>query len=686
MGLLHDKGKEQQDWQSYIRYVTGLSSTDPHVHPRHAYVGALMARELYPDVYPLLSYPIMGHHAGMVDYVQFEETMRQAIPHDVTLETKQQWHLPIELVQKIGNKGFHHLIRLLYSCLVDADFLDTEQFMNQGRADMRGSHESLKDLLPRLEAYLKQFKSDSEVNKIRKEVQERCDEMSCAAPGFYSLTVPTGGGKTLSSMLWALKHAIKYGKKRVIIAIPYTSIIVQTAAVMRQVFGAENVLEHHSNVDHDDNGDEFNQYDDNRLRLKLATENWDYPIIVTTNVQLFESMFSNRPSVCRRLHNICNSVLILDEAQMLPLDLMQPIIDSLKTYQQCFGVSVLFTTASMPALEGEYGRKCTGNYLSGIEKIQEIIPAEMNLVNRLKRVNLHFEDNVATDYDALAQRLSSHERVLCIVNTRRDAQEIFSRLPSEGLTYHLSRMMCPRHVTRRIDEIKTALQEDNNKIIRVVSTQLVEAGVDIDFPVVYRQEAGLDSVLQSAGRCNREGKLAQLGDVYVFSLGRSLPPGFLSQANNARKNLCNITDWFGRDAIQQYFVQLYSRNGTFDVADINTLLYSNLKELMFKTAAEKFRLIKDNTIAVIVNYENSMDLVEQLKSQGVNYRLMKKLSQYSVNVYERDFKELYKYGLVEEVLPAVYVVPSAAQYDSKTGLSLQNHWLEEIMYIDGEKK
>jgi len=687
LGVLHDKGKEQQDWQSYIRRVTGLQPDSGSTHPNHAYVGAVMAKQLYPQLYQLLSYPILGHHAGLCDYAQLEENMSKLVPTDVSPESPQDYKLPIETIKLFDCKGIHHLIRMLYSCLVDADFLDTEQFMNGDRTTLRGGHQSIEELLPMLECRLAAFKADSEVNQIRAEIQHCCAQSAVKEPGFYSLTVPTGGGKTLSSLLWAMKHAVRYGKKRIIIAIPYTSIIVQTAETLRSIFGEENVLEHHSNMDMSESDDERHKYNEKALRRKLATENWDYPIVVTTNVQLFESMFANRPSVCRKLHNICNSVLILDEAQMLPIEFLQPIIDSLKVYQKCFGVSVLFTTASMPALEGNYPRNSYKEpYLLGIEKINEIVPLEMNLTKKLERVELHFEDNVHLTYDQIADKLTKCDRVLCIVNTRKDAQEIYSRLPKDGLTLHLSRMMCPKHVNKVINDIKMALKDDAQQIIRVVATQLVEAGVDIDFPIVYRQEAGLDSILQSAGRCNREGRLQDSkGQVFVFALNRPLPPGYINKANSSRKNMTGITEWFGKEAMQQYFEQLYSRyskTSSFDVSDVEHMLYKPT-ELMFKTEAQSFTLINDNSKSVIVNYEDSMSLVGRLTT-NVNYKMMKQLSQYSVNIYERDFKELMKYGLIEEILPEVYVIRDQSQYDKDMGLTINNHWLEEILYVENQ--
>ena len=281
----------------------------------------------------------------------------------------------------------NHLVRVLFSCLVDADYLDTEKFMNASSASQRGHHKKLSELLILLEDHfckLNNNSEDSTVNVIRRCVQEQCIKMSSGETGFYSLTVPTGGGKTLSSLLWAMRHAVCNGQKRIIIAIPYTSIIVQTASVLKSIFGEENVLEHHSQFTIDSIIDK-----DIRLKAKLASENWDYPIVVTTNVQLFESMFSNKPSDCRKLHNIANSVIILDEVQTLPTDYLQPIVDALKSYQRMFGISVLFTTASQPVLSGLIEGCNPKAAFQGIDGITEIIPKEYALHDRLKIGRAH---------------------------------------------------------------------------------------------------------------------------------------------------------------------------------------------------------------------------------------------------------------------------------------------------------
>lgn len=678
LGLLHDKGKEQNDFQRYIRKVSGyMPEIKDSRRTPHAYVGALMARQLYPQLYPLLSMPIMAHHAGLYDYTDFLERMKAEMPSDIRSGNSIKLEIPKDKEYK--SQDFQHLVRVLYSCLVDADFLNTEEFMQKSRAKLRKKQKSIKELLPLLENHLNVISESSEkneLNALRSSIQKLCKDASIDYPGFYSLTVPTGGGKTLSSLLWAMLHAVKYDKDRIIIVIPYTSIIVQTAAILRNIFGVENVLEHHSVFDSElifkESTEETCEI---KLRQLLATENWDYPIVVTTNVQLFQSMFSNKPSQCRKLHNVCNSVLVLDEVQMLPMEHLQPIVDGLSTYQRIFNTSVLFTTASQPVLSGEHEGCNPRVRLKGLTEVKEIIPKGMNLHDKLRRVNLHI-DKHPVDYDELVARLLRYDKVLCIVNTRREAQEIYSRLPKNENVFHLSRMMCSAHIQKVIAEIKDAFKNTQIKTVRVVATQLIEAGVDIDFPIVFRQEAGLDSVLQAAGRCNREGKLG-ISDAYVFSFNHPLPQGCLSKGSSTLKNMLKVADWFAPETMKDYFIRLYRQCETFDKVEINDRMKP--EEWYFETVSKDFRLIDNNGVNVIVNYEKSMELIHELKANGISYGLMKQLGRYMVNLREHDFKKLMKEHLLDKVMEGVYVLSDREQYDVNTGLVTKNHWLEEIL-------
>ena len=684
MGLLHDKGKEQAAFQQYIRRESGYMPEIPFT-PRtpHAYVGALLAElRLGHALGMALSWPIMGHHAGLHDWADYDETIRgRAIPEGITDLNINPKRLTDNLRKFSGRemqpKDMNHWLRMLYSCLVDADFLDTEAFMSPDESKKRGRLTNMSELKFKLDGYLKAHFSavpETPVNKIRAEIQRYCLKESQEPTGFFGLTVPTGGGKTISSIVWAVNHAIKNGKKRIIIAIPYTSIIVQTASTLREIFGDENVLEHHSEVDESSEGNELCSVH------ALASENWDYPIVVTTNVRLFESMFSNKPSKCRRLHNICDSVLILDEIQTLPVGFMNPIINALSTYNRIFGVSVLFTTASMPVLNEDF-HFTNGAHLESVGDIHEIVPAEMNLSEKMVRVNLNF-DNEPSTYDEIASRLCGHNRVLCVVNTRQDAKEIYERLPDEGLKVHLSRMMCPAHVSKVISQIKEALSDPNQKIIRVVSTQLIEAGVDIDFPTVFRQEIGLDSVLQAAGRCNREGRLQSNGEVYVFSLSDRRPRGTMLKANEARRSLPCESNWFSEETMRAYFSDLYFRLGNFDEKDIASLLRfspdARDDHFKFKEAALRFKLIEDDGVKAIVNYGEAADLVQQYKLFGSSYSLMKKLGRYTVTVHRYDEDALAH--IAEEIGENLYYVEDKKQYGD-TGLSLEGRWAEETLII-----
>lgn len=690
LGILHDKGKERNSFQQYIRITNGLSfegikTSEDH---NHAFVGGLIANNIMGrSVDNLLSNQIISHHTGLHNWMDIEAILKdRKIPLEIDIAD-----VDIDkslLIKELRNspigrsyseiKNLNHLSRVLFSCLTDADRLDTERFMDRNSWEKRKCASTLSDLLPKLENFIEELQSgavESVVNNVRKIVLEQCKLMSTSEKGFYSLTVPTGGGKTLSSLLWAMRHSVCNNMARIIIAIPYTSIIVQTAGLLKKIFGEENVLEHHSNFNLDEIKDEVK-----RDKAKLAAENWDYPIIVTTNVQLFESMFSNKPSECRKLHNIVNSVIILDEVQTLPTDFLQPIVDAMKAYQNMFGISILFTTASQPVLSGLITGSNPNGEFEGIKKITEIIPEKFALHDKLHRVKLDI-DNEGCTYDEMASRIAEYDKVLCIVNTRKDAKEIYERLPNDGIKLHLSRMMCPRHISQTITRIKSLLKDESVPIIRVVATQLIEAGVDIDFPVVFRQEAGLDSVLQAAGRCNREGRI-QMGQTIVFSLCKENrnPYGSMAAANNARKNLPTNSDWFSPATMKDYFLQLYSRKNTFDIKDIKYYLY-NPNELCFEKASSEFKLIEAEGVNIIVNWEDSMEFVQQLKEHGCTYSLMKQLAQYTVGVHKSDFNSLVKYGVLEEALEGIYVLYDRAQYNPITGLSLNNHWMEEILMI-----
>ncbi|MCX8105779.1 MAG: CRISPR-associated helicase Cas3' [Ignavibacterium album] len=662
IGLLHDLGKYHPDWQKYIRKETGYFDEDAHIEghagrPNHSAAGAIFLFEKFNNspMAKVLAYAIAGHHTGLPDYIPqltqriFNENGK-LITEDLDKiksieETKQflekptpKSNPPFSKNNIVDNEQIHLWIRMLFSCLVDADFLDTEKYMDEKE---RGGYLSIEELKMKFDEFMNQKKPDSELNKKRNEILNQCREKANLGPGFFSLTVPTGGGKTLSSMAFALEHAIKHKKKRIIVAIPYTSIIEQTAEVFRSVFGDDQVVEHHSNLDPEKENH----------KNRLASENWDAPIIVTTNVQLFESLLGNKTSVCRKLHNIVNSVIILDEAQMIPTHYLKPILSVLKGLVNNFGVTVLSMSATQPALTGKIGS--APNIIDGLENVTEIIDEPDELSKNFKRVNFIIPQdfNKSETWDEIAEKLQQHDQVLCIVNKRDDCRALHKLMP-EG-TIHLSGYMCGEERSEVISHIKTKLK--NNEQIRVISTQLVEAGVDIDFPVVYRALTGLDSIAQAAGRCNRENKIAEGGKVYVFIPPAPSPQGYLRKSEDAGKAILRNFKGteFTPSLYSEYFNYLYSGLlSSFGEKDYHDHLIkdANNFEFQFKEYAEKFNMIDDKKqMSIIVRYKNSTVLIDQLKFAGASKELLRKLQRYIVNVPIYTFNKIREANYIEEI-------------------------------------
>lgn len=663
ISLLHDLGKYHPDWQKYIRKETGYFDEDAHIEgyagrPNHSAAGAIYLFEKFNNspMAKTLAYMIAGHHSGLPDW---NPQLSQRIYEDGKLilddlnkvkeveEAKQFLGTQIPssppIIYKDGipqnaKEQLHLWIRMLFSCLVDADFLDTEKYMDEKE---RGDYLSLEDLKIKFDEFMNQKKSDSELNKKRNEILNQCREKANLEPGFFSLTVPTGGGKTLSSMAFALEHSIKHKKRRIIVAIPYTSIIEQTAEIFKSVFGDDQVVEHHSNLDP---GKENH-------KNRLASENWDAPIIVTTNVQLFESLLGNKTSVCRKLHNIVNSVIILDEAQMIPTHYLKPILSVLNGLVNYFEVTVLLMSATQPALTGKIG--CAPNIINGLENVKEIIDDPEELSKNFKRVNFIIPQdfNKSETWDEIAEKLLQHNQVLCIVNKRDDCRALHKLMP-EG-TIHLSGYMCGEERSEVISDIKTKLK--NNEPISVISTQLVEAGVDIDFPVVYRALTGLDSIAQAAGRCNRENKIAEGGKVYVFIPSISSPQGFLQKCEAAGKYILRNFKGteFTPSLYSEYFKYLYNDLLTsFGEKDFHNHLIKDFGnyEFQFKEYAEKFNMINDKKqMSIIVRYKNSTALIDQLKFAGASKDLLRKLQRYIVNIPIYLFNNIRESNYIEEV-------------------------------------
>lgn len=686
-GLWHDLGKYRDGFQRYLRQS---DNPDAHIEGKvggrektHSAAGALWAIETLEKTHGangklaarVLAYLIAGHHAGLADWDGgLSERLAQADCQTELQEAKDA-KPPANILDSGdfvpdlrqipgGAAGFALWVRLLFSCLVDADFLDTEAHFDAGQPARRNGFPKLDQMRAALDAYMGAKAASappSKVNTLRADILRQCRDKSVLPAGFFSLTVPTGGGKTLSSLAFALTHAQTQGKRRVIYAIPYTSIIEQTADVFREVFktlGDEVLIEHHSQADAADR--------DETARSRLACENWDAPLVVTTNVQLFESLFAAKTSRCRKLHNLVNSIIVLDEAQQLPPEFLQPILDALNLLVKHYGVTVVLCTATQPALNStDYFDKSKD--LRGLEYVREIIDNPDALFDALKRVDVALPQdwNTSTPWADTAAQLATEDCVLAIVSTRKAARELQRLLPSD--TLHLSALMCGAHRKALIDHIKTRLNAKREghdlQPLRVVSTQLVEAGVDIDFPVVYRALAGLDSIAQAAGRCNREGRLDGKGRVVVFVPPEPPPLGHLRKGAQACISTLHgqHADPLARALFATYFRQFYS-TVDLDSKEIVAKLKAESKTLsvQFRSAADAFRLIDDqDSASVIVRYAEHRDEIEKLlgmlAAEGPARWLMRKLQRYTVSIHKRAADKMLMQGSLILPMPGLYV-------------------------------
>ena len=691
-GFLHDVGKAHPAFQGYLRRENGLEASefddDSGGRVNHSGVGAIIGMNQWPG--PLgkaLAYVIAGHHAGLPNWHGGQDALSHRIESERAnldaIRERDKWRndlvktsLKLPACSMACSNGlaiaYHFWVRMLYSCLVDADFLDTERFMSPERTASRPVFPTLADLkrgfdreMDRMMNRAKEEDPGKKINEIRSSILHACRESARRTSGLFSLTVPTGGGKTLSGTAFALDHAVIHGKRRIIYVIPYTSIIEQTADVLRRFFGAENVVEHHSNLSP--------ERERERPELALAAENWDAPVIVTTNVQFFESLYAAKPGRCRKLHNIVESVVILDEAQLLPPKWLIPCVEAINRLVLDFGVSVVLSTATQPALDS----LCT--------QPAEIVPNPGKLYENLKRTDIQFPEDVnqRRAWEELAQEISGHERVLCIVNKRKDCYDLWRAMP-EG-TIHLSALMCGAHRSKIIRTIKERLKDDGP--VRVVSTQLVEAGVDLDFPVVYRALAGLDSINQAAGRCNREGSLDCLGKVVVFVPPEPSPPGLLRKGESATRVLASMPGFQPDhpDSFRMYFQKLYG-----DVNDLGReWLIENLVRnanpdghVQFRTAGDEFRLIDEYAVPVVVRYDGNDDLIDALRYGGLGKETMRALQRYVVNLSRAHAQRMQDVGFVECLHDSILVQIDSTLYSENVGLDIhRQQYLPEDLFI-----
>lgn len=713
-GLFHDIGKYSPEFQ---RRLAGAN-----IKVDHSTAGAQETRKIYNGAQSrILEYIITGHHGGMPDFENpngglQDRLLKKQLPdysaykNEIIAPDLNGIYPRIRLSH--GSQGFSvsFYIRMLFSCVVDADFLDTEKVLKPNKSLLRGKYDSFTKLSRKFDEHMdiKLAKAKkSPINGYRKDIYEQCRKKANLPQQMFSLTVPTGGGKTLSSMAFALDHLKMHDLNRIFYVIPYTSIIEQTADVFRGIFGAQNVLEHHSNYDpvlenhssYDPESEDTENIQNIQEKLKLSSENWDMPIVVTTNVQFFESLFSNHVSRCRKLHNLAKSVIILDEAQMLPTGFLKPCLAALSELVANYGTTVVLCTATQPNLDG---------LLDARVKPLELMNAPEALYEAFKRVNVTDLGDIS-DTD-LSAKLNAHNQVLCIVNTRKHALKLYEQLSKSNNRYHLSSRlsaklkankqiqciantrrrhaqnlygqlskisncchlsarMCPAHRRKVLNEIKARLKAGAE--CRVVSTSLIGVGVDIDFPFVYEEKCGIDSACQGAGRCNREGK-RDYGEVYVFRSTEDFK--MVPWQRRVAEIGSMIFDAYPEDplslpAVNEYFKELYFYEGAeLDRERILPALEESPRhfEFPFEVVANAFKFIQENTQSIIIPYdENARFLLKKVQQAEFPGGYLRSLQGYTVNIYLNEFEALIKSNAIYSIADRFFVLKEGSEYYSE---------------------
>lgn len=681
-GLLHDIGKYSEEFYKRIK--------DNGPKCDHATAGAQKIKSVNSLLGGWLGYAILGHHGGMPDYGSsgdigeegtYRARMIKKVPdYSAYKNVFQEDNFLIKETLPLKNDtdwGFKisFLVRMIYSCLVDADYIDTERFMSMDEINrlVEVDYSKLQDKLNKV---IDGFKQDSVVNQYRKKILDSCLDASSKAMGMFQLTVPTGGGKTIASVAFAIKHLLNNKKKlrRIIYVIPYCSIIEQNAKVFTDIFGEDMVLEHHSNYDFDNEEDEYND------KKRLASENWDMPIVVTTNVQFFDSLYSNKPSRCRKLHNIAGSVIIFDEVQAIPSKYMKPCMRAVEELVQEYNCSAVLCSATQPKLD-------TFFYYN--MPIHEMCYEPENIFKALKRTKLTKLGEIGIEN--IIARVEQTEQVLVVLNKRDTTKTIYGLLKERNCEniYHLSTYMCPQHRKEKIEEIRTRLK--NGLPCRVISTNLIEAGVDLDFQDVYRELIGIDSIIQAAGRANREGKRPELGEVYVFTFREpeyrvsvKMPLGqyIEKSSKNAKIIIDKYDDIFSTEAIEEYYTLLYKdmAEQEFDGEGILKKIKSfyvpntdDVLQLRFKELAKMFQLIDEETYPVLVPYNEKAK--EEIASMSLPFYIptrkdIRSNQKYMVNLRKYEYDEMLKAGRIRIITDGLAALFNEDEYSMDTGLEM----------------
>ena len=669
LGLFHDLGKATKDFQRYLELA---SQGKPGKTVPHSVWGALiLCKYLQECGFPLASLPVLGHHAGLkepgtaaLSLKSDEEKEPEKLQEAASFFNRMlaQTHSSIPEIQPpqrgpaAANRANELYLRLLLSALVDADRLDTEAHFDSNIAGLRKGFPNLNELWGKFENDQNQLiatAADTIVNKVRKEVYDSSLAAASLPPGFFRLTVPTGGGKTRSGLAFALKHSLNNDLRRIVVAIPYTSIIEQTADEYKEIFGSDAVLEHHSALQPPENESEK----PNLLKLRLATENWDHPLIVTTTVQLLEGLFSNHPGRVRKLHNLARSVILIDEVQTLPLELLRPTLDVLRQLVERYGASVVFSTATQPAFElSERVPEFTG------VQITEIVPDYPRHFDVLRRVTYGYRKH-PEPWSQIAAELAGKPQVMTVLNTRKDAIALLDALGDDPAALHLSTLLCGAHRRQVLSEVRQRLR--SGREVRLVSTQVVEAGVDLDFPEVWRAIGPLDRIVQAAGRCNREGRLDHQGRVVIFNPveGGSPRGTYRSGLGEAEALLANPE--YGPESLHRPDIfRVYFRK-LFDMSNLDAYGIQDFRDQFnYPEVSSEYRLIKGDTVPVVVPYEDSMDKLHAFLV--VPSRLAwQQLQPYLVNLFRYDVTKYH--NCLEQVSDNLY--KWICKYDEVRGIS-----------------
>lgn len=680
IGLMHDIGKYQQDFQTRIN--------GSNIRVEHSTCGALAAGEYYKDAFLLLcEYCIIGHHSGIPDYgFKYITTDLTTVECRKSRKFQDYSAYKKELeIPEIDNKKlmdflyedcssieeltekFAFITRYCFSCLTDADSLDTAKFCNGD--ENRSLKSEFKECLQKVDVKLNSFTAITDLQKTRSLLQKQVYQKIDQQAEIYLMNMPTGSGKTLCSVKFALERAIKSGKKRIIYIIPYNSIIDQTSDVFDKLFGdSANILRHQSTFSYDDIKDIDEDY---RLTANLATENWDAEFIITTAVQFFESVYANQRGKLRKLHNMADSILIFDEAHLMPPNYLQPCLRAISYITKYLNSEAVFLTATMPNFE-----KIIDQYAVKNMSVLDLVD---NRRDFSKFAKCEYTNIGEQSFDGLLTKSFMFPSSLIIVNKRASAKRLYSLC--QGKKYHLSTYMTAFDRKNVIDEIKrelVTLENDypnftnvpDDRKITVVSTSLIEAGVDLDFFTVFRELSGLDSILQAGGRCNREGK-RKSAEVSIFTLdverGKPLPD---ARANITKGIIEEFQDISSPESVNTYFERLFFTQRD----DITKNSISNFckspNSIIFKKYANDFELIDSKTVSVVVARDKkSEELIEQLKyTKKCNSR---KLQKYGCSVYNSEFDELLKQHVIDDFESGIYCLTNPDYYDAETGIRFE---------------